>query len=89
MKRDAYHHRCAHCNARRTLTRPWCEYSKGHVPACRQCGSRRWHRDTYRDFKELRNFLCKCSGAPYPHRKGTAAKGGRWGAWECEHHVPF
>lgn len=88
MKR-CYRYRCSRkaCQQRRTLRHAPDWYIR--MPRCRACGSRlRW--DRYRDRVELDRQLCRCDRAPYPHRRGSAAYGGRYGPWMCEHApVPF
>lgn len=71
------------CGKRISLPQPVEWYVR--VPKCPWCASRKWALDRYRTNKELPRQQCECDGAPYPHRKGTAAKGGRFGAWQCRH----
>lgn len=92
MKR-CWHVRCLNvvngkrCWRRRSLRHPLAWYVR--VPTCTACHSNKhWYEDKFRDKKELAN-PCRCSRAPYPHRLGTAASGGRFGPWACEHHCPF
>lgn len=87
--KTCWHMRCRCCGGRRSLAMPLHWYtSAARIPKCR-CGARDWRADRYRDRVELVRTTCRCANAPYPHRIGSAASGGRYGAWSCMHRVPF
>jgi DNA-directed RNA polymerase subunit RPC12/RpoP len=71
-------YRCLDCSKHFTKTRRPEQYVR--EPRCPRCRSKRVRYDEYEWKRRLarKRHVCLCSGAPYPHRKGSLV-------W-CEHH---
>ncbi|KVC60522.1 hypothetical protein WI73_04695 [Burkholderia ubonensis] len=63
------HVRCSHCTARRCLRRHPDRYER--LPACRQCGRRRYRVDRWMNRRNTTHTRCDCAGYWFPHRRGS------------------
>lgn len=80
--KKCFHYRCRKCRARRSLKMRVTWYK---IAPCCRCKNTTWTPDIFRDRKEYERDTCRCTGLPFPHKKGVATEFHPWGLLVCQH----